>query len=197
MKFSIIKLFVFAASILLGACSTQHTRTVEGVSGVMLGGYDPVTYFEKPKPEMGKASLQAKGQYGTYFFTTEQNRSKFIANPKQWEPEFGGHCADGIAYDIKTPGNPLVYEVANSKSRGKKLLIFGGTTAHKYWAVHRAQQWHRADRYWSAGLGNKTTWLNNYYRWTIGRVDHYQTTEQVNEVLKGLGENPPPFCDCE
>jgi YHS domain-containing protein len=183
--------------LLLGACSTQHTRSVDGINGVMLGGYDPTSYFEKPKPEMGNAAMQAKGQYGTYFFTSDVNRKKFEANPKQWEPEFGGQCADGIAYDIKTPGNPLVYEVANSKTRGKKLLIFGGQTAHKYWAAFRAQQWHRADRYWSEGLGDKPTMVHNLYRWTIGRVDHYQNTEQVNAVLKDLGENPPPFCDCE
>jgi YHS domain-containing protein len=195
-KFLSYCLLIFTA-LFLGGCATQHTRTVEGISGVMLGGYDPITYFEKPKPEMGNTALQATGQYGTYFFTNEANRAKFQQNPKQWEPEFGGHCADGIAYDIKTPGNPLVYEVANSKTRGKKLLMFGGQTAHKYWAAFRAQQWHRADRYWAEGLGNKVTWSHNLYRWTIGRVDHYLNTEQVNAVLKDRGEDAPPFCDCE
>lgn len=198
MKSIFFRTLMLIAALLLSACSTQHTRTVDGVSGVMLGGYDPVSYFEQPKPAIGSAALQAKGQYGTYFFASDANRAKFTQNPKQWEPEFGGHCADGIAYDLKTPGNPLVYEVANSKTRGKKLLMFGGETAHKYWAVHRAQQWSRADRYWSEeGLAGKPTTLHNFYRWTIGRVDHYQTTEQVNAILKDLGENPPPFCDCE
>lgn len=186
------------AALLLTACSTIHTTTVAGVSGVMLGGYDPVSYFEQPQPVMGQPQWQSRGHFGTYFFSSALDKQKFEQNPGYYEPQFGGHCADGVAYDLKTPGNPVVYEVANSKSRGgPKLLIFGGLSAHKYWAAFRAQQWHRADRYWNAGLEQKVTWVHNLYRWTIGRVPHYQTTEQVNAVLKDLGENPPPFCDCE
>jgi YHS domain-containing protein len=194
-RFLLGLLMALAAAV--AGCSTIHTRTVDGVSGVMLGGYDPVSYFEQPAPVMGSAALQARGHYGVYFFSSKANQEKFTRNPVDYEPQFGGHCADGVAYDLKTPGNPLIYEVANSKSRGKKLLIFGGLTAHKYWAAYRAQQWYRADRYWNDGLENKITWLHNAYRWTIGRVPHYLTTEQVNAALKDLGENPPPFCDCE
>jgi hypothetical protein len=190
--------FLIGTALFLSACSSIHTRNVDGVEGVMLGGYDAVSYFEQPAPMRGVSALQAKGKYGIYFFANEQNKAKFVAAPEKFEPQFGGHCADGIAYDLKTPGNPLVYEVANSKSRGgPKLLMFGGKTAKIYWQIHRAQQWHRADKYWAQGLDAQPSMLHNYYRWTIGKVPHYLTTAQVNEVLKDAGENPSPFCDCE
>lgn len=62
-----------------------------------VGGYDPVGYFQGPKPLAGKASISTTFEGVTYLFDSESNLKKFTANPGKYLPQFGGWCSMTLA----------------------------------------------------------------------------------------------------
>lgn len=65
-------------------------------SGVAIGGYDPVAYFDGA-PMKGKAEYATEWQGATWHFATAANRDAFIAEPGKYAPQYGGWCAYGAA----------------------------------------------------------------------------------------------------
>ena len=65
---------------------------------VAIKGYDPVSYFTDGKPQQGDPRYSASWLGAEWHFASEKNRDLFIANPIAYAPQYGGHCADGMAY---------------------------------------------------------------------------------------------------
>jgi YHS domain-containing protein len=92
-------------------------------AGVMLEGYDPVSYFKADKPIKGAESIQAKQGNVTYWFSSEQNKTEFLTNPKKYEPQFQGWCAYAVADSkSKVEVDPLSYLIQD----GRLLLFYNG-----------------------------------------------------------------------
>jgi len=75
-------------------------------------GYDVVSYFgDDARPLPG--SQQYKAVYGgeTWLFSSAANRDKFIAAPARYIPQYGGHCAYGVAQGYLVRGDPLAWSV--------------------------------------------------------------------------------------
>jgi YHS domain-containing protein len=66
-------------------------------AGVILKGYDAVSYFQSEKPVKGDDKFQVKQDGATYLFSSESNKQAFLKDPKKYEPQFGGWCAYAVA----------------------------------------------------------------------------------------------------
>lgn len=101
--------------------------------GVMLDGYDPVSYFKADKPVKGDAKLKMYVNHDVYWFSSEENRTLFVKDTKKYEPQFGGWCAYSLV-DLKrkVPGDPLSYLVQD----GKLLFFFNG-----FWGGDTREKW--------------------------------------------------------
>jgi YHS domain-containing protein len=102
--------------------------------GVILDGYDVVSYFKPSGPQKGQAQFQFKYEDATYWFASAANKEEFARDPKKYAPQFGGWCA---------------YAVASSKSKvevdPKSFLIQGGRLLLFYngiWADTRKKWLH-------------------------------------------------------
>lgn len=84
-----------------------------------LGGYSPVSYFEKAKPHHGTPAFQGKHQGVTYFFASQRELDKFNANPARFVPAYGGWCAYGMAVEGKFDADPTNYQIIDGK-----LMVF-------------------------------------------------------------------------
>ena len=84
-------------------------------SRIVLGGYDPVSYFTDGKPEKGLAELSASYDNGTYWFKNSDHRAMFVANPDRYAPQFGGLCAIDLSHGIKTEPDPEAWTIADGK----------------------------------------------------------------------------------
>ncbi|MFW1396694.1 YHS domain-containing (seleno)protein, partial [Vibrio parahaemolyticus] len=51
----------------------------------------------------GVASIRSDFQGMTYYFASEENKTKFLANPDKYEPTYGGWCAYAMASGQKIP----------------------------------------------------------------------------------------------
>ena len=127
-------------------------------SGVILDGYDAVSYFESPSPLKGDAKIQATDEGVTYYFANETNKSKFVKNPKKFAPQFGGWCAYAVADSkSKVDIDPKSYLIQDGR-----LLVFykglWGNTREK-WQTNKSKDakeyLKQADQNWPEVKGTK------------------------------------------
>jgi hypothetical protein len=85
---------------------------------VAIKGYDPVAYFTQSKAVLGDPGISAEWLGAEWHFASSQDRDLFIANPIRYAPQYGGHCADGVAYGENAPTiniDPTAWVVINDK----------------------------------------------------------------------------------
>lgn len=115
MKYPILFLLFAISGISLLAQDTTKSSILNLEDGIMIHGYDIVSYFNG-KPLEGKASITKKYKGATYQFHTETNLTAFNANPEKYIPKFGGYCAyamgaRGELVDI----DPETFKIVNGK----------------------------------------------------------------------------------
>lgn len=91
--------------------------------GVILDGYDPVSYFGSLLPTKGSDKFQVKEGEVIYWFSTEENKQAFLKNPSKYEPQFGGWCAYAVADSkSKVDVDPKSFIIQN----GRLLVFYNG-----------------------------------------------------------------------
>ncbi len=84
-------------------------------AGVALSGNDPVAYFVAKAPVKGQPTLSTKYQDATYWFSSQENRTAFLAEPSKYAPQYGGYCAYAASLGKKAPGDPTQWSVVDNK----------------------------------------------------------------------------------
>lgn len=102
---------------------------------VGLNGYSPVSYFEKG-PELGKPEFSAVHKGTTYYFTSAEQRARFLASPEKYLPAFDGFCAFGQSIEKEFPVDPTSYKIVNGR-----LFLF-----LKNSEVDALQLWNKGDQ---------------------------------------------------
>ncbi|WP_299921186.1 YHS domain-containing (seleno)protein [uncultured Pelagimonas sp.] len=84
-------------------------------TGLAMQGYDPVAYFTDGAPTKGDYQLTAVYNDATYWFSSEDNKAAFEANPEAYAPAYGGYCAFGTAMGFKFDGDPTLWKIVDEK----------------------------------------------------------------------------------
>ena len=140
-------LFLVAAVLLLGGFEAgAASATANLKDGVILEGYDPVSYFKAKKPIKGSAQFKTEVDGVTYYFANSANRDEFTKNPKAFTPAYEGWCATAVAGGKKYAIDPLNYEVSD----GRLFLFYKGWLgdAKKDWDKDEPGQLKKADANW-------------------------------------------------
>lgn len=104
-----------------GAAFAQDLREGDIDTGyfgnVALEGYDTVAYFVAGEAMPGDPKITADWLGAEWHFTSENNRELFLADPVRYAPQYGGHCADGLAYDahVATNIDPKSWRIIDDK----------------------------------------------------------------------------------
>ena len=174
------------AAALLAGCAVNNVQRDADAADLMLDGLDPVSYFNAPAPLRGSAARQLQYAQGTYRFASDANLAAFRAAPERYTPQYGGFCAKGVAYAIRSGGDPKVFEV-----RDGRLYIFAVPYARDYWRTDPADFIAKADGYWKTELADTPARWTNLKRW-IFRVPHYKTyPEEFDEYTRRTGKPAP------
>ena len=89
---------------------------VAGASNVAVSGFDTVAFFTDSKPMGGLPSITAEHKGAIYFFANEEHKALFVANPEKYVPQFGGHCAYGVALNHLLPVQiPPTWQIRDGK----------------------------------------------------------------------------------
>ncbi len=158
---------------LLSACGTPYA-TVTNATGepVMLLGRDPVAYFTRGEPVRGKPEFKAVLPDRVYYFESAEHRTKFLADPLKYEPQYGGFCASGAAFALKLGSDPSAWQIENGR-----LFIFGDVLGKTAWQLDPAWNIAHADRLWPEARerGWRLQTLTRY----VDKVPHYLTGAQI------------------
>lgn len=116
--------------------------------GVVLDGYDLVSYFEG-NPTQGLEEFTAVYNGYSFQFASEAHRNTFLSNPQAYLPKYGGYCAYAMAKSGDLVGvNPKAYEIID----GGLYLFYkawGTNTLNKWQQGDVKQQVQDADAYWT------------------------------------------------
>jgi len=84
--------------------------------GIAIMGYDPVAYFTKGRALIGSKEFSHEWLGATWHFANAKHRDLFAADPVKYAPQFGGYCADGVAYGQNTANvDPEAWRIIDGK----------------------------------------------------------------------------------
>jgi hypothetical protein len=91
------------------AQSVVTAIVTDPLTGIALGGMDPVSYFTEEAPLLGKAEHEFVWQNVSWHFASAANRDVFARAPQIYAPQFGGHCAMSAARGFVADSSPRFY----------------------------------------------------------------------------------------
>lgn len=150
-KVRLIILFVCLVMILPISAQTQSeiSDRYNTEAGLALQGYDVVAYFSMGKAVKGKAEIHHRVGGRLYYFSSQLHRDQFIANPAQYEPQYGGWCAYAMGETGEKVGiNPETFKIAEGKLYLFYNAYFNNTL--KKWNKDEKNLKRKADLHWQA-----------------------------------------------
>jgi hypothetical protein len=111
-------------------------------------GYDPVSYFTPGKPTPGSADFSYEWDGSKWEFVDDSHRRLFESSPEAYAPQYGGHCAMGVALGRKAEIDPEAWAIVD----GKLYLNYDKATRDE-WRRNQAANIAQADRNWPTVKG--------------------------------------------
>ena len=111
--------------------------------GVSIEGYDPVAYFVVGRPVKGNPQFRTEWNGATWWFSSEANRDKFVADPEAFAPRYGGFCAKAVSEGQTASIDPEAWEIVDGK-----LYLNYSLKVRDLWRKDRDDRIRRADENW-------------------------------------------------
>ena len=153
--------------------SPVNATAEEGAPHLMLKGHDVVAYFTQNTHQLGKAEFSSRYQEVDFRFASAEHKALFEQNPDKYLPQFGGYCANGIAYGIPWGGDANTWLIIAGK-----LYIFGGQGSKDAFELDPAGNLALANKYWSAEIAGGNSFIQRAKR-LIFRVPHYKSGDDL------------------
>ena len=152
---------------------------------VILKGADVVAYFTQGKYVQGTPQIKSDYEGVTFRFSTAAHKALFDKEPKKYLPEFGGYCANGIAYGIPWGGDADTFSMINGK-----LYVFGGQASKDGFEVDPVGHMALAEKYWKDEIAGSNSMIQRTKR-LVFKVPHYKSGEQIAaEVAAAKAKKP-------
>jgi YHS domain-containing protein len=176
---------LMAAAVLLSGCNallaqnpSSPMRPVSAAregddTRLMLKGYDVVAYFTQGRELRGSAQFKSDYERVSFYFASAENKALFDLDPKRYQPEYHGLCADGIVYAIPRLGDPTAWRIIDAR-----LFIFESAAAKAAFELDIQGNIALADQYWREQvLGTNSAWQRS--KRLIDRVPHYKSEDEL------------------
>lgn len=148
-----------------------------GDDRVMLKGADVTAYFTQGRYVQGSPQFKSVYEGVTFRFASAEAKALFDAAPQKYLPQYGGYCANGIAYAIPWGG-----DADSFRMEGGKLYIFGGKGSKDAFELDVAANTKLADQYWKDEVAGNNSWWQRYKR-LVFRVPHYKSGEELAKMV--------------
>ena len=89
-----------------------------------IDGFDPVGFLESGRPIPGRGDISTLWKGKVWHFATEENRSRFEADPRSFAPAFGGLCPVALSEGRRMAGNPRHFVIIENR-----LYLVGSSRA--------------------------------------------------------------------
>jgi YHS domain-containing protein len=155
-----------------GRFSPINAISTETDDHLLLFGADVVAYFTENRYVQGSPEHRSEYETVDLYFSSAENKAKFDADPTAYLPQYGGYCANGIAFGIPWGGNAEDFLVHEGK-----LYIFGGQQSMKAFLLDLEKNLALSDKYWQEEVRDGNSFWQRGKRLVL-RVPHYQSGEE-------------------
>jgi YHS domain-containing protein len=169
----------------LAACSSVNVVSEGGDGSLMLRGNDPVAYFAAGRPLPGRSDIKTDHHGLTYRFTSEENRRQFITNPERYAPQFGGFCAQAMAYAVPVPTDADVFKIVDGK-----LYLFATPRARLYFEMEQERNLRLAWHYWETEVDGSSWRLQSWKRLLFHVPEYKSDADLAREYERRFGKQP-------
>jgi YHS domain-containing protein len=116
-----LKMFFLLAAVLaiFGSARAQqyngkYLNNVDA-AGVILQGYDAVSYFSDNKPVKGDPKYSAQYNDATYWFSSEEHANMFKERPGMFAPQYGDFCGYAMSLNKLRPVDPAIFQIVDGR----------------------------------------------------------------------------------
>ena len=145
---------------------------------LMLFGHDVVSYFTENTHKPGLPAIKSVYKEVTFRFSKPEHKALFDAAPEKYIPQYGGYCANGMAYAIPWGGDADSWMV-----RDGKLYIFGGKGSRDAYLLDVPKNQALADKYWKEEVSGSNAFFQRTWRTTLSRVAHYKSGKELADEV--------------
>lgn len=115
MNSRILTLIFVAILVASGVFAQNKSANNIDDSHVALQGYSPVSYLDLGVAQKGLKAYKSEHNNIFYYFTNEDQKRSFEANPSHYLPQYGGYCAFGVSVGAKFRVDPNKFVVMDEK----------------------------------------------------------------------------------
>jgi YHS domain-containing protein len=144
---------------------------------LLLKGHDVVAYFTDGRHQLGKAEFASRYEGVDFRFANAEHKALFDANPEKFLPQYGGYCANGIAYGIPWGGDADAWKIIDGR-----LYIFGGQSSREAFELDTAGNLKLAEKYWKEEVAGSNSFIQRARR-LVFRVPHYKSGEELAKEI--------------
>lgn len=112
--------------------------------GLAAHGYDVVAYITQGQALKGEPAFQASWRNATFRFANADHRDRFLANPEQYAPQYGGFCAYAVSRGYTADVDPEAWSVV-----GGRLFLNYSKSVRQAWLADRDENIAKGDRNWT------------------------------------------------
>lgn len=123
--------------------ATTERVVVDRLTGLAIGGMDPVAYFTDKRPIPGRSDFEASVAGAVWRFRNDDNRAFFLAHPEIYGPQFGGYDPVDVARGVTVAGRPQFWMIA-----GQRLYLFARAESREAFAADPAAVLQEARERW-------------------------------------------------
>jgi hypothetical protein len=127
------------------SAATTERLVVDHLTGLAIGGIDPVAYFTDGAMLAGSADFELSAMGAVWRFRNADNRTFFVAAPQVYAPQFGGYDPVDVARGVAVPGVPRIWLIHD-----KRLYLFSREEARAAFVAAPDQVLHGAIAAWPA-----------------------------------------------
>ena len=179
-----LSLGIAAAAITLSGCAAMSAQNPSGAlkpvnavpaedGRLMLKGADVTAYFTQGKYVQGNPQFKSVYEQITFHFASADSKALFDKEPMKYQPQYGGYCANGVAYAIPWGGDADTFTMRNGK-----LYIFCGQASKDGFENDIPGNTVLADKYWNEEIkGSNSMWQRT--KRLMFKVPHYKNGEQI------------------
>lgn len=84
-------------------------------TGVILQGYDAVSYFTDHKPVKGDPKFSARYNGATYWFSSDDHANMFKDHPAMFAPQYGDFCGYAMSLNKLRPVDPTIFQIVDGR----------------------------------------------------------------------------------
>lgn len=106
---------LFFSLVLFTGCTGINNQPIFTDDDGALRGYDPVSYFDVEQAVKGDRAISYQYGGAEFYFSSQENRQRFIDRPEQYLPHYGGYCAYGMSRNFVVSTDPNAFNLVDGK----------------------------------------------------------------------------------